>query len=392
MAKKQDKKSQQREFDPRFDDPNDDDGMMTGDPFTTSSSSGGLAERARASSGRRTKSKQGIGVLGIIGGFIQVILNALLLLVLLAVLGIGGVYLAQSFGLIDPPAASSASLLGIPPLIATPAPAPEALTDSAGIDSMTDSAGIDSMTDGDAVDTVCAAPLDWWNTVSASFESIVISYAPLYFSPGQSISETLDTVRGARDIIANAAADDCALPLRETVLAAVDAQINAIVTLQNADRAGSNPQARIAAAQFASIYDLLWETGLNTSPESPINQNVSRGGGECPGLPEWNAQIAPLLAAFEATLLPVTDPTIDPATAGPAADSARLISAQIVQLTAPPCAAEAQNQAVITTSRLADGVLGYLSGQADASSASVDYARASVLLDAWLRWLGLTTA
>jgi hypothetical protein len=382
MAKKQDKKSGPREFDPRFDDPDED--SLLNDPFNADGTAGGLAARARAASGRRRSTRTGPGCLGLIGGFIQVILNALLLIVLLGILGIGGVYLAQSFGLIERPTSAQTSLLGIPPLVVTQPPTAQP-TAAAVV-----SGGMESMTGGPAEG--CGAPVAWWGSVSASFESVVISYAPLFYTPGQSVSETLDATRAARDLIAAAPADDCALPLRETVLQAVDAQVAAITTLQGQDRAGSLPQARLASAQFASIYDLLWETGLNTDSSAPVGLDIPRGGGECPGLADWNAQIAPLLQAFEASMLPTTDPTLNPAGAGPAADSARMVAQSMASLTPPPCASVAHTAALTMANRLADGVLGYLNGQPDASSGAIDYARAAVLLDAYLRWLGLTTA
>ncbi|MBE2182205.1 MAG: hypothetical protein IAE89_02155 [Anaerolineae bacterium] len=384
MAKKSKKNQPERNFDPRFDDPSD---YGLDDPFAVQAAVPDPEERAPYSAkGKQPKpipSRSSGGCLSLIGGFFQVLINGLLLFLLFGALGFVIVYGARALGVIQP--AAPAVVPTLPPLQIAAAPTPTPV----GEDTTVSSDGGGAMTEI----IVCDSGI-WWESVAGDFDTVLTAFALAFYAPVQPVAEVVAAAQTSRDNAANQPFDDCLLGTRQTLIDALDAQMDALRTLEAGDRPTAFARSQEAAAQFASVLDGLWEQGIDTGEGSAVSAGIPRGGDtlDCAGLGEWFAQLQPQIVAFTTTVVPAVDfLEAHPDDIARARGETVTISGNLRTLSAPACAAVAQQAAQNTVDYFFAAVDSTFSGnRSGAVEPAMNYARSAVLLDVWLRWVGLT--
>ncbi len=382
MAKKSNKNQPERNYDPRFDDPGD---YGLDDPFAVQAAVPESEELARPSKGkaqpRPMPSSGRGGCLSLIGGFFQVLINGALLFLLFGALGFVIVIGAQALGFIQP--AAPAVVPTLPPFQIAAAPTPTAAVED------TTASG-----DGGTVPeaTVCDSAA-WWDAVSADFDTVLVSFALAFYAPIQPIADVLAAAQASRDNAANQPFADCLLGTRQTLLDAMDAQLDALRTLEAGDRPTAFARSQEAAAQFASVLDGLWEQGIDTGGGSAVNASIPRGGTpDCTGLGEWFAQLQPQIETFTTAVVPAVDfLEAHPDDIARARGETVTISGNLRTFSAPACAMMAQQAAQDAVDGFFSAVDSTFGGnRSGAVEPAMSYARNAVLLDVWLRWLGLT--
>jgi hypothetical protein len=383
MAKKQDKK-QPTKFDARFDDPAD---FGLDDPFAGSSlPQPMLSERVVSTVQPR---RRGLGCLGLIGMVIRIVLNGVLLVLLFAAIGAGVIVGGQFLGVINLQQASAdVALLPTLPPLETPAGASGASADGGASDA---SAASDEPT---ATPDPCPNPAAWWDRIAADVDTVVTSFARAFYTPSIPLSELVTRTQTSAAAIEAAPFDECLRGLRDTLVEAVGVQVDALVTLESLDRQTALNRALEAQAQFASVTELLWNQGIDTGEESAVRTGIPRGGGDCAGLGEWYAALAPLIARFRTEVIPAVDYLNAPAnTILTALTTTGDLASAVDALTEPACAAAAQQSAsAMLNGFFAAGDAAFRGRPADGQAQIEAHARGAVALDAWLRWLGLTVS
>lgn len=383
MAKKNNKKQPERTFDPRFDDPNE---FGLEDPFAVSAAVPSPERGAYSSRGKQKpiKSTNDGGCLSLIGGFFQVLINALLLFLLFAALGFVVVIGGQALGILKPPTQPVVPVLPTLQIAAAPTTTPAPVEDTSTVN--------DSGDPTPASDS-CDNPAEWWGLVAADYDTVLTAFALAYYAPSQPIADVIAAAQTSRDRAADQPFADCLLGTRQTLLDALDAQLDALRTLEAGDRPTAFTRSQEAAAQFASVLDGLWEQGVDTGADSAPSAGISRGSAsDCAGLGEWYAQLQPFLEAFNTSVLPAVDfLNALPDDIARARGETVTLSSGVRELSAPSCATLAQEAAQGMTDSFFAAVDFTFSGNpSGAAEPAVTYARNAVLLDVWLRWLGLT--
>ncbi len=385
MAKKSNKNQPERPYDPRFDDPNE---FGMDDPYSVSAAVPAPERGSYTSKSKQPpmKSSSEGGCLSLIGGFFQVVINALLLFLLFAAVGFVIVIGGRALGVIKPPV--QAVVPTLPPLQIAALPTQAAPVEAAVA---TDESGVTGET-GVEADT-CADPAGWWASVAGDYDTVMTAFALAYYAPGQPLADVVAAAQTSRDRAADQPFDDCILGTWQSLMDALDAQLDALRTLEAGDRATAFARSQEAAAQFASVLDGLWEQGVDTGAGSAISAGIPRGGTpDCEGLGAWYAQLQPLIETFNTSVVPVVDfLNANPDDIARARGETVTLYGSVQNMSAPSCAELAQQAAVDTVNNFFQAVDFTFSGnRTGAAEPAVNYARSAVLLDVWLRWLGLT--
>lgn len=334
----------------------------------------------------------------IIGSLISTILTAAIWLIIVAVLAAGLVLAGRRTGVLPE--------VGIPNSITSNFVQPAAVNYSVSVPEVAPPsdesvAAMMGNADGtitggvpvEVVQSACPEAADWWEQFQPAYDAWQVAYARYAFSPsGTSPENMLTSLQGQTVRLQDDAPAACLANAREQLLNGAAEANAALAALQAGDRDNAETRGLAAEAALVSLTTSLWDLGITTDESAATALAVARGGGEECDTEAWYPNFVEQWRSFSQAAA-----QIDVVSSSPYVIQSNLPGVQAVRtnlnaIAAPACAEQIDLAAKRALDSYVAAINNALEGNTDGAQEEADtYARARIILNAWLSWLGLPT-
>lgn len=336
------------------------------------------------------------GQVGVIGGFFRVIGMALVALVIFLLIGVGIAVGASALGairLLDMSAINVPEIVILPTSAPVEAPTVEAPptveTGAAVVVEPTVPAPVPTATPPDAVvivptPTDCLDLTGWWDQQDDTYQF----FANLSIeSPPNTLLATLQQMRVRRDNARSAVVTPCVAPIRNAFVAGYDLLISSFETISTGGDVSAARGTNLMAGQaFAQGLAGLWGAGIATEG-SPTGIEV--GSAATCGAARWYGAAQTQRSAFVNAYTQVDPATMQPREIRQSQNTMQAAYDNVVALNTPACAAEPSRLLLAYMDDLINALQMRLGNNAAEAGRLTSAQRNLILLDAWLRYLGL---
>ena len=321
-----------------------------------------------------------------VGGCIEIVLIALIVVILCGLITGGAVYLGQQQGVLaaEPPGALPTAVPGSLDAVPTVAPLNVPTLPAASPERTLPPAA--ETVSGTAEPTVaaCADGAAWWFSQQAAFDALTRALPDVAFGGGNADAARI-RLTAQRDALQAAGAPLCLEAAYAALLTAYDESLAGLDAL--ADPNGLLARVGAVTDSLANTLVALWDRGVFTAVDAPTTRQVARGSGsDC--AEDWRVAFTEVWSQFV------------PQAAGARNATGLTLNLAIGQLTAlrdraeafaaPDCVRDVRQLALLWMASELDKLRAQAAGDAEAERAALrQSAQTAVQLRAWQTWLEL---
>lgn len=338
--------------------------------------------------------RTGPGCGGLLGGCLEIVFIAAIVLLSCGTLSLVVVNLGQNRGVIaQPPAAQLHVLAQLPTVEPLNVPTLAAIIPTS-IARPTSEPGAATQPEAPAqseatTEPVCADAAAWWRDQQGAFDAFSVALAGLPFS-GENPTAVYATLAPRRDSLSASSAPRCLETPQANLLRAMEATLSGLSAASAGDRTRTDEYAAQATTALAGVLTNLWDLGVFTAADAAPTRSIARSSGADCADEGWRAAFEPQWQAFRAAAA-TADPRVAPSlTMNLSIGQMNAITGQMAALTAPECAQDVERYATNWMTFTAEALTAHVAGEAaSARAAAENAARALILLRTWEDWLGL---
>ena len=337
----------------------------------------------------------------VIGGFLQVIVFAIIALAIFLAIGFGVIFAGQQVGIVVTHPASGSSSVSLAPTAAptnAPAAQPSVQPTAAqanGAPTPPSAATAVASVPTATTDTGCTSAAAWWNsqTIQSNYQYFTAQVLGDVRAGQQPLSALVEQMGIHRSFVQNYQPDNqppapCLSDALNALLSAFDATINEARVLGSSDLSTLSQQQASVEQAYAKLTAALWAVNVNADADSPVALNVAPGSGADCGAPAWYSSVKPHLDAFfgAAQQIDLVSMTANAVRSQFTAMQSERDS--IAAFTVPGCLAKPQ---ALLLGALDSDIQSFMQRAAgDADTSLGEYTRQYELFLAWLQWLGVS--
>lgn len=352
--------------------------------------------------GRPRRSGGGLDIGAVIGGFLGVIITAILVAVVFLLLGAGIVIGGRAVGVIPGGSVNLASLnissLSVPtqppaaPTSAEVAQVAQVATDAPPAVEATSAIQLPTFAPTLTPVPECnQADIDaWWALQQSNFNTFS-AITPTTVTNEQNIPAYLERLRLQRDYSANIPSDFCTEYAQQSLIRFLDATMEHVRALTAAPGTSQdslpNAEAALDSARV-TMTAALWDTNVVVEPDSPVAMGIERGSAEVCGAHLWLAQVDTIRSQFMGSYHQINVAVLSPTAVRDLITSMQGSMGNMANLTVPECAMEPNRllqQSMENRISASENLLAARTDEANNQLAEAE--RLEARYEAWVVWL-----
>ncbi|HYO87275.1 MAG TPA: hypothetical protein VER79_01435 [Candidatus Limnocylindrales bacterium] len=332
--------------------------------------------------------RRGPGCAGLLGGCIEIVIIAAIVLLSCGLLSGAMVLLGQRTGVLaDAPESSNAMLAALPTVEPLNIPTLPAIIPTSSL-RPTSEPGVVQPAETDQT-PACADGAMWWRDHQPDFDF----FASTLFSATvntETPAALLAQATPRRVTLAEAETPRCLEGPQAALLRGADAALAGLNAATAGDSAAYEAQVAAGSLAFADVLTGLWDVGVFTAPDAPTTRAIARGTAEDCAPDDWYTDFSAQVTDYRATAANAVPGSAPLLSINVAIGQMNLIANAAAALEAPVCMGDVEGYGLAWMTGRTEALSAFVAGDiATAQASAIGSGSALVRLNAWIDWLGL---